>query len=89
MTIFVISVLDYIRMHILRYLKPQLEVKINPCTPQNHSKNMHSPSVSIPCDGVRTPDYSTQPSDSTFTGQRFMIRRTIMSQRDGDSEKTA
>ena len=50
---------------------------------------MHSPSVSIPCDGVRTPDHSTQPSDSTFTGQVSKIRRTKTSQRDGHSEKTS
>ena len=49
---------------------------------------MHSPSVSIPCDGVITSDHLTQPYDITFTRQVSKIIRTTMSQRDGDSEKT-
>ena len=50
---------------------------------------MRPPSVSIPCDGVRTPDNSTQLSVRTFTGQVSKIRITSMIQRDGDSEKTS
>ena len=73
----------------IRYRTPQLEVKINTCMTHNHKKNMHSPSVSIPCDGVITPDHSTQPSDRTFTGEISKIIRTKMSQHGGDSEKTA
>ena len=56
---------------------------------QNHSKNMHHPSVSIPYDVVRTPEHSTQPSYSTLTGQLYKIRITEKGQRDGDSQNTS
>ena len=47
------------------------------------------PSVSIPFDGVRTPDHLAQPYDSNFTVQVSKIRRTKMIQLDVDSENTA
>ena len=84
-----IIIRNYVRRHILRYLTPQLEVKINPCTPHNDSKNIHSPSLSITCIEVRKPGNLTKPSDSTLTGKVSKIRITTMSQFGCDYEKTA
>ena len=78
-----IIVLDCLRIHIIRYLTPQLEVKIN-----RHKitlKTMHSHSMSIPYDDVIIPYHSTQPSNRAFTEQVSKIIITTMSQHGVDS----